>query len=67
MSFLPSNAGHYMSLLAWERPRIPQEELESVAEEGDVWVPLLLPPRLDLGLAEDKEWMEIFVFPARSL
>jgi len=27
-----------MSLLAWERLGTPQEELESVAEERDVWV-----------------------------
>ena len=31
----------YISLLAWERSRIPQEELKHVAEERDVWVSLL--------------------------
>jgi len=31
----------YISHLAWECLRIPQEELESVARERDVWVSLL--------------------------
>jgi len=41
---------HYPSILAWECLRIPQEELESVAGERDVWVSLLdlFAPRPDL-------------------
>ena len=37
----------YVSLLAWERLGIPQEELTNVAGEKDVRVPLLslMPPR----------------------
>jgi len=40
----------YISILAWKHLGIPQEELESVAEERDVWVSLLnlFPPPPDL-------------------
>jgi len=38
-----TNRRDYISLLAWERLRIPQEELESVAGEREVWVSLLDP------------------------
>jgi len=34
----PTVRRDYISRLAWERLRIPQEELESVAGERDVWV-----------------------------
>ncbi|KAK0155927.1 hypothetical protein N1851_001531 [Merluccius polli] len=41
----------YVSRLAWERLRIPQEELDEVAGEREVWASLLrlLPPRPDPG------------------
>lgn len=41
----------YISLLAWERLGIPQEELECVAGERDAWNTrlCLLPPRPDSG------------------
>jgi len=41
----------YVSQLAWERLRIPPEELEEVAGEREVWASLLklLPPRPDPG------------------
>ena len=44
----------YISLLAWERLGIPQEELESVAGEKEAWRALLdlLPPRPGPGQAE---------------
>lgn len=40
----------YISHLAWERPGIPQEELESIDGERDIWNNLLiwLPPHPDL-------------------
>ncbi|KAK0155726.1 Retrovirus-related Pol polyprotein from type-1 retrotransposable element R2 [Merluccius polli] len=43
--------GDYVSRLAWERLRIPQEELDEVAGEREVWASLLrlLPPRPDPG------------------
>jgi len=43
----------YISRLAWGRLRIPQNELENVAGEMDVWFSLLglLPPRSDPGLS----------------
>lgn len=34
--------GNYISYLAWQRPRVPKEELESVAGEKDFWFTLLL-------------------------
>ena len=42
---------NYISHLAWERLGIPQEELESVAEEKEAWRALLslLPPRSGPG------------------
>ena len=41
----------YVSRLAWERLRIPQEELDEVAGEREVWASLLrlLPPCPDPG------------------
>nr|XP_061826649.1 uncharacterized protein LOC133613269 [Nerophis lumbriciformis] len=41
----------YLSRLAWECLGIPQEELDEVAGEREVWASLhrLLPPRPDLG------------------
>ena len=41
----------YVSRLAWERLGIPQEELDEVAGEREVWASLLrlLPPRPDPG------------------
>ncbi|KAK0137435.1 putative uncharacterized transposon-derived protein F52C9.6 [Merluccius polli] len=41
----------YVSRLAWERLGIPQEELDEVAGEREVWVSMLglLPPRPDPG------------------
>ena len=41
----------YVSRLAWERLGIPQEELDQVAGEREVWASLirLLPPRPDPG------------------
>jgi len=46
----------YISRLACERLGIPQNELESVAGEREVWVILLgqLPPKPDPGL----KWMD---------
>jgi len=43
----------YISRLAWECLGIPQNELENVAGEREVWVSLLclLPPRSDPGLS----------------
>lgn len=39
----------YVLSLVWERPGVPQESLESVSKEREVWVSLLdlLPPSLD--------------------
>ena len=47
----PGHAGETMSRLAWERLGIPQEELDEVAREREVWASLLrlLPPRPDPG------------------
>ncbi|KAI3358336.1 hypothetical protein L3Q82_014777 [Scortum barcoo] len=43
----PGHTGDYVSRLAWERLRIPQEELEEVSGVREVWASLLrlLPPR----------------------
>ena len=41
----------YISRLAWEHLGVPQEELENVAGERDVWNTLL-------GLAEENGWMD---------
>lgn len=51
----PSHAGKTVSRLAWERHGIPQEELDKVDRENEVWsCPLKLQlPRPDLGSAED--------------
>jgi len=45
---------NYISHLAWEHHRIPQEELENVAGEKDVWDSLLdrLPSQPDLRKVE---------------
>ena len=50
----------YISHLAWERLGIPQEQLESVAGDRDVWITLLsLPPsQPDPGLAEGNGWID---------
>ncbi|KAK3544435.1 hypothetical protein QTP86_012124 [Hemibagrus guttatus] len=42
---------HYVSRLAWERLRVPPEELEEVCGESEVWASLLrlLPPRPGSG------------------
>ena len=47
----PGHAGETVSRLAWECLGIPQEELDEVAGEREVWASLLrlLPPRPDPG------------------
>ncbi|KAM9351969.1 uncharacterized protein tmed6 [Symphorus nematophorus] len=51
----------YISHLAWERLGIPQEELESVVMERDIWNSLLslLPPQPNPGYVEENGWMDI--------
>ena len=55
--------GLYISLLAWERLGIPQEELESVAGEKEAWRALLEPaatatrPRISGG-----QWMDGWMY-----
>jgi len=43
----------YISRLAWERLGIPQDKLDNVAGEREVWVSRLglLPPRPDPGIS----------------
>lgn len=51
---------YYICDLAWECLGIPQEQLESVAGDRDVWITLLSlpPPQPDPGLAEENGWID---------